>query len=112
MADISFQDKRVALGLTEESRRRSIPLSEDTLELISRFLTKRASSSPFLFAGRKGNAISPVAARTILRKYVAKSGVKKTVSGSILRASFARTKLKQGMDPREVASLLGLRSLA
>lgn len=67
--------------------------------------------SPYLFLGQGGRYLSRQSIWKMIRKSVAKAGIKKNVSPHTLRHSFATHLLERGADLRSVQELLGHTSI-
>lgn len=99
---------------------RPVFLSEEALEAVRLYLTKRKDGNPFLFIHHRGNgepstltkSLSPRSIQRKIRYWASLAGISKPVTPHKLRHSFATDLLRNGADLRSVQALLGHSSLA
>jgi len=95
------------------SKERLVPIGEQAADWIERYrsgarahLVKRRAS-PRLFVNARGGSLSRVGFWKILKQYVRKAGLSRTVSPHVLRHSFATHLLERGADLRAIQMMLG-----
>jgi integrase/recombinase XerD len=99
-------------------KERLVPVGRAALDLILQYMKKSRmeilgeKSSPYLFPGRTGTAISRIAFWKILGAYGRKAGLRKALTPHMLRHSFATHLLDRGADLRSVQMMLGHADIA
>ena len=86
---------------------RVIFFSQETKELIQKYIKEREDMSSALFVSSKGNPLTPRAVERIVEKRVKQAGISKHITPHGLRHAFATTLLQNGADIRSVQELLG-----
>jgi integrase/recombinase XerD len=97
------------------SKERLVPIGRNAIAALAIYIRElrpnlaRAGSSArnTLFLNARGEPLSRMGAWKILRKYVQRAGITKTVSPHTLRHSFATHLLEGGADLRAVQEMLG-----
>jgi integrase/recombinase XerD len=94
-------------------KQRIIPMGDTALQKIKTYLeTARAKltkgqGSDRIFLNRSGHGLTRQGCWKLLRKYVRRAGMKRSVSPHMLRHSFATHLLERGADLRSVQAMLG-----
>jgi len=94
-------------------KQRIIPMGDTALQKIKTYLeTARAKlskgqASDRIFLNRSGHGLTRQGCWKLLRKYVRRAGMKRSVSPHMLRHSFATHLLERGADLRSVQAMLG-----
>ena len=95
------------------SRERLVPIGRSAIGAVAvyqrelRPRLEQGEGKGRLFLNARGRPLTRMGAWKILRKYVAKAGISKTVSPHTLRHSFATHLLEGGADLRAVQEMLG-----
>jgi integrase/recombinase XerD len=106
-------DMGVVRVVGKGSKERLVPLGEEALSWIGRYLKEArpdllgARSSDDLFVTARGSAMTRQMFWHLLRRYALKAGLKKPLSPHTLRHAFATHLLNHGADLRVVQLLLG-----
>ena len=107
------QDMGVVRVMGKGSKERLVPLGEEALAWIRRYLKEArpallgARSSDDLFVTARGAAMTRQMFWHLLRRHALKAGLKKPISPHTLRHAFATHLLNHGADLRVVQLLLG-----
>jgi integrase/recombinase XerD len=94
-------------------KQRIIPMGDTALQKIKTYLetarTKltKGQGSDRIFLNRSGHGLTRQGCWKLLRKYVRRAGMKRSVSPHMLRHSFATHLLERGADLRSVQAMLG-----
>ena len=95
------------------SKERLVPIGEQASDWVHRY-TKTARgtllkgrASPRLFVNARGGSLSRVGFWKILKRYVRKANLPRSVSPHVLRHSFATHLLERGADLRAIQLMLG-----
>lgn len=110
--DVALQDGVVRV-FGKGSKERIVPIGRKALAAIAIYLREsrprleRGRGKGLLFLNARGEPLSRMGAWKILRKYVERAGIKKSVSPHTLRHSFATHLLEGGADLRAVQEMLG-----
>ncbi|MDZ7260898.1 MAG: tyrosine recombinase XerD, partial [candidate division KSB1 bacterium] len=96
------------------AKERMVPIGEQAIFYVQHYqnttrmvLAQRGLSTDVLFLNRRGQPLSRMGLWKILRFYVLKAGIAKSVSPHTLRHSFATHLLEGGADLRAVQEMLG-----
>ena len=107
------QDMGVVRVVGKGSKERLVPLGEEALAWIRRYLKEarrallHARASDDLFVTARGGAMTRQSFWHLLRRYAAQAGLRKPISPHTLRHAFATHLLNHGADLRVVQLLLG-----
>ena len=107
------QDMGVVRVVGKGSKERLVPLGEEALEWIRRYLKEArpellgGKTSGDLFVTARGGAMTRQMFWHLLRRYAARADLKKPISPHTLRHAFATHLLNHGADLRVVQLLLG-----
>ena len=94
-------------------RERLIPFGEQSKQIIedylnhSRELILKERKSEYMFISKKGEHLNRKSVWRLLKKYIARTGITKTVTPHTFRHSFATHLLENNADLRSVQELLG-----
>ena len=89
------------------SKERLVPLGEEAVSWVSRYLSRRASDSQTLFVTSRGGGMTRQAFWHLVRRYGARAIPGKKLSPHVLRHAFATHLINHGADLRVVQMLLG-----
>jgi integrase/recombinase XerD len=89
------------------SKERLVPLGEEAVAWISRYLASRGSDSQTLFITSRGGGMTRQAFWHLIRRYAARAIPGKKLSPHVLRHAFATHLINHGADLRVVQLLLG-----
>ncbi|MCR9141887.1 MAG: site-specific tyrosine recombinase XerD [bacterium] len=94
-------------------RERLVPFGEKSLQIMSRYLENarddilKARYSEYLFISKKGDFLNRKSVWRLLKKYLARTEIKKVVTPHTFRHSFATHLIENNADLRSVQELLG-----
>ena len=100
-------DAGVVRVLGKGAKERLVPLGEEAVEWISRYLDERKSDADALFVTGRGGAMTRQAFWHLIRRYGARAIPGKRLSPHVLRHAFATHLINHGADLRVVQMLLG-----
>lgn len=94
-------------------RERLVPFGEQALEVLRKYLEKARDQilkdrfSEYLFISKKGEFLNRKSVWRLLKKYISRTGIKKSVTPHTFRHSFATHLIENNADLRSVQELLG-----
>jgi integrase/recombinase XerD len=94
-------------------RERLVPFGEKSLQIMSRYLENarddilKSRYSEYLFISKKGDFLNRKSVWRLLKKYLARTEIKKVVTPHTFRHSFATHLIENNADLRSVQELLG-----
>lgn len=94
-------------------RERLVPFGEKSLQIMSRYLEQSRDEilknrySEYLFISKKGDFLNRKSVWRLLKKYLARTEIKKVVTPHTFRHSFATHLIENNADLRSVQELLG-----
>ena len=104
-------DRGVLRVLGKGKKERIVPLGEEALRWLKRYLEMRGQldkrGSPYLFLTNRGGPMTRQRFWQIVKGYAREVGIAKDISPHTLRHSFATHILERGADLRAVQELLG-----
>lgn len=112
VASVSL-DMGVARVLGKGSKERLVPLGEEALDWVGRYLRETRGAlldgqqSPALFVTRRGGPMTRQAFWLRIKQHAVRAGIRSAVSPHVLRHAFATHLLNHGADLRVVQMLLG-----
>ena len=115
--DLVFDDQLLRV-FGKGSKERLVPIGRSAIGAAAVYLRElrpkleRGKGKGILFLNARGEPLTRMGAWTILRKYVDRAGIDKTVSPHTLRHSFATHLLEGGADLRAVQEMLGHADIA
>ncbi|MCB1172527.1 MAG: site-specific tyrosine recombinase XerD [Leptospiraceae bacterium] len=111
-ADIDFENMFLTIR-GKNNRERLVPFGEHALELLQRYQNNSRSDllkerfSEYFFVSKKGDCLNRKSVWRLLKKYLSRTGIKKTVTPHTFRHSFATHLIENNADLRSVQELLG-----
>ncbi len=109
-SDIDFYQSTVRV-VGKGDKERIIPIAEELLGLIKKYLHSRSVKGKYLFVNRFGKRLSSLSIQIIVKKYGQKAHIKKHITPHKLRHTFATLALESGVSPITISELLGHSSL-
>ena len=100
-------DAGVVRVMGKGSKERLVPLGEEAVEWIARYLKERKGAADALFITSRGRGMTRQAFWHLIRRYGAKAIPAKKLSPHVLRHAFATHLINHGADLRVVQMLLG-----
>jgi integrase/recombinase XerD len=100
-------DAGVVRVMGKGSKERLVPLGEEAVEWITRYLKERKGAAEALFITSRGRGMTRQAFWHLIRRYGAKAIPAKKLSPHVLRHAFATHLINHGADLRVVQMLLG-----
>jgi len=109
-----FLKEQLMIVFGKGKKERIVPFGKKARQAIDRYLqevrtslAQNRKSKDMLFLNMRGTPISRMGVWKIIRQYVEKAGIKKTVSPHVFRHSFATHLLEGGANLRAVQEMLG-----
>lgn len=106
VANIDFDRMEITIHMGKGNKWRTVALGEKLAQLIENYMLEYTPKD-LLFYGQQGRAYTATSVRSIIKRAVQKSGIKKRVTPHTFRHSYATHLLEQGVDLRYVQLLLG-----
>lgn len=106
VANIDFDRMEITIHMGKGNKWRTVALGEKLAQLIENYILEY-SPKDLLFYGEQGREYTATSVRSIIKRAVQKSGIKKRVTPHTFRHSYATHLLEQGVDLRYVQLLLG-----
>ena len=100
-------DAGVVRVMGKGSKERLVPLGEEAVEWITRYLKQRKGNADALFVTERGGGMTRQAFWHLIRRYGARAVPGKKLSPHVLRHAFATHLINHGADLRVVQLLLG-----
>jgi integrase/recombinase XerD len=100
-------DAGVVRVMGKGSKERLVPLGEEAVEWISRYLKERKGAAHALFITSRGGGMTRQAFWHLIRRYGARAIPARKLSPHVLRHAFATHLINHGADLRVVQMLLG-----
>jgi tyrosine recombinase XerC len=88
-------------------KERLVPVGDQALKALKKYLDTRKNSSSFIFANKNGTRLGDRSVRNIINKYILQEAISRHVTPHMFRHSFATHLLNHGADLRCVQELLG-----
>ena len=110
--DVLFEEKLVRV-FGKGSKERLVPIGRSAIGAVATYVRElrphleKGAGKGVLFLNARGEPLSRMGAWKILRRYVERAGIEKSVSPHTLRHSFATQLLEGGADLRAVQEMLG-----
>jgi integrase/recombinase XerD len=110
--DLMFEDKLVRV-FGKGSKERLVPIGRSAIGAAATYIRElrprleKGQGKGILFLNARGEPLTRMGAWKILRRYVERAGITKSVSPHTLRHSFATHLLEGGADLRAVQEMLG-----
>ncbi len=110
--DIDLKERIVYVHSGKGDKDRIVVVSQEAVDAVENYLSKREDSLEYLFSSQKSERITRVQVFRIVKKYAKIAGIKKNVTPHVLRHTLATTLLKRGVDIRFIQQFLGHSSVA
>lgn len=108
LEDIDLTNKLLIVRQGKGKKDRTIPLEDQALNAISKYLEIRdKNNGEFLFLAKNGTSLDVRSVRYMVKKYIEKAGINKKVSVHTLRHTFGTHKIDLGMTIPALQELLG-----
>jgi len=110
--DVNLQSGYV-LAFGKGSKERYVPVGKVAIKVLEDYYNEhrpkllKGRTSPYVFLGPSGKAITRQTFWKYLKKLATQCGIKKTISPHVIRHSFATHLLENGADLRSVQIMLG-----
>jgi integrase/recombinase XerD len=115
--DVSFVDGFLRV-LGKGDKERIVPIGKPALQALKNYLNQsrneflKNKSSPCIFVNAHGRKLSRMGLHKILKEYVKKAKLSKTITPHVFRHSFATHLLEGGANLRAVQEMLGHANIA
>jgi integrase/recombinase XerD len=114
-----FPEEGYVKVIGKNNKERLVPIGRSAIKHIHLYLTTERMQLPvihkeaqdILFLNRRGKALTRVMVFLMIKDYVAKAGIRKSVSPHTFRHSFATHLVEGGADLRAVQDMLGHESI-
>lgn len=108
LEDIDLINKLLIVRQGKGKKDRTIPLEDQALGAISKYLeTRSKNNDEFLFLAKNGTSLDVRTIRYLVKKYIVKAGITKHASVHTLRHTFGTHKIDLGMTIPALQELLG-----
>lgn len=117
LSDLFFEEGFIRV-IGKGSKHRFVPIDENTMNLVDLYVTTtrnqlsiKKESSDIVYLNRRGGQLTRAMIFTIIKRLVAETDIKKTISPHTFRHSFATHLLENGADIRAIQLMLGHESI-
>lgn len=117
LSDLFFEEGFIRV-IGKGSKHRFVPIDDNTMNLVDLYvnttrnqLSIKKESSDILYLNRRGAQLTRAMIFTIIKRLVAETDIKKTISPHTFRHSFATHLLENGADIRAIQLMLGHESI-
>ena len=110
--DVDLNERVVYVHSGKGDKDRIVVISQEAVDAVTNYLSKRDDSLEYLFSSQKSEKITRIQVFRIVKKYAKIAGIKKNVTPHVLRHTLATTLLKRGVDIRFIQQFLGHSSVA
>ncbi len=109
---VNLDDNTAMVKSGKGDKDRLVIMSGHVASELTTYLTKRRTTSEYLFPSRSGGRLSSRYVQSMVARYAAKAGIPRSVTPHVLRHTFATHMLESNVDIRSIQELLGHSSLA
>ncbi|MDR1199026.1 MAG: site-specific tyrosine recombinase XerD [Prevotellaceae bacterium] len=116
MSSLYFVDEFIRI-IGKGNKERLVPIGGKAIKSLKLYLNMRKlmfvnrKAEDIVFLNRSGNKLTRVAIFNLVKKYVKKAGIEKSISPHTIRHSFATHLIENGADLRAVQQMLGHESI-
>ncbi|MDR1347848.1 MAG: site-specific tyrosine recombinase XerD [Prevotellaceae bacterium] len=116
ISNLYFDDEFIRI-IGKGNKERLVPIGEKAIKSLMLYINKRKlmfvnrKAEDIVFLNRSGNKLTRVAVFNLIKKYVKKAGIEKSISPHTIRHSFATHLIENGADLRAVQQMLGHESI-
>lgn len=112
MVDLDLENKNLTIKAGKGKKDRNIPLEDQTIAAIKRYLKFRATElliidDEYVFLAKNGTTMNVRTVRHMVTKYMKQAGVKKQASVHTLRHTYGTHKINNGMNIKTLQELMG-----